>query len=434
MSPINKNTLTGSALTFVDPYFTEPKGGRSMVKKFLILITDGEAQDDVIDPAKALRDKGVVIFSVGVYGANRTQLEEISGDGSLVFQVESFDDLKSIESKLIFRVCALRDCKSIRQLDVVFVLDHSGSILPQDQESMINVIIHLVKKSDVGPDRVQFGALRYSDHPEVLFYLNTYSNRSAIIEHLRRPRGTGGNTFTARALKHANNLFMEEHGSRLKQNVKQMLIIITDGVSHDRNQLSDVASKLRAKGIIIYAVGVGKAEQEELETMAGNKNYTIHVSNFNKLKDIYLPLQDSMCTNAQEDCFLDIVVSFDISTHLLGQPLFHGHPRLESYLPGILEDITSLRGVSCGAGAEVQVSVAFKVNSDQNFPAKFQIYQETIFDSLLQVTVNGPTHLNAQFVQSMENMETMGLMDSMGKRAFMDFLGKREKRVIQDPR
>lgn len=95
------------------------------------------------------------------------------------------------------------------------------------------------------------------------------------------------------------------------------------------------------------------------------------------------------------------MVSFDISTHLMGQPLFHGHPQLESYLPGILEDITSLRGVSCGAGTEVQVSMAFKVNSDQNFPTKFQIYQETIFDSLLQVTVNGPTHLNAQFVQSM---------------------------------
>uniref|UniRef100_A0A8C9BGF7 Collagen alpha-5(VI) chain n=1 Tax=Phocoena sinus TaxID=42100 RepID=A0A8C9BGF7_PHOSS len=598
MSPINKNTLTGRALTFVDPYFTEPKGGRSMVKKFLILITDGEAQDDVIDPAKALRDKGVVIFSVGVYGANRSQLEEISGDGSLVFQVENFDDLKAIESKLIFRVCALHDCKRIRQLDIVFVLDHSGSILPQDQESMINVTLHLVKKSDVGPDRVQFGALRYSDHPEVLFYLNTYSNRSAVIEHLRRPRDTEGNTFTARALQHANNLFMEEHGSRLKQNVKQMLIIITDGVSHDRDQLSDAASKLRAKGVIIYAVGVGKADQEELETMAGNKNYTIHVSNFDKLKDIYLPLQDSMCTNAQEvcniqeadviffcdgsdmvsdsdfvtmttflsdlidnfdiqsqrmkigiaqfgsryqeiielqnsltktqwksriqtmtkssgpprmdlalkqvsvmfeqsaggrrkagvpqtlvvitsggprydvteavktlredgicilalgigkvykeellsitnvdvkkknDCFLDIVVSFDISTHLMGQPLFHGHPQLESYLPGILEDITSLRGVSCGAGTEVQVSMAFKVNSDQSFPAKFQIYQETIFDSLLQVTVNGPTHLNAQFVQSMwDTFKDTSASRGQVLLIFSDGLGGESKIMLED--
>lgn len=107
MSLIGANTLTGSALTFVDQYFTLPKGARPHVRKFLILITDGEAQDDVRGPAIALRDKGVIIFSVGVFGANRTQLEEISGDGSLVFHVENFDHLKAIESKLIFRVCAL---------------------------------------------------------------------------------------------------------------------------------------------------------------------------------------------------------------------------------------------------------------------------------------------------------------------------------------
>ncbi|XP_011383332.1 collagen alpha-5(VI) chain [Pteropus vampyrus] len=593
MSLINQNTLTGSALTFVDQYFTHPKGSRFGVKKFLILITDGEAQDSVRDPARALRDKGVIIFSVGVYGANRTQLEEISGDGSLVFQVEKFDHLKAIESKLIFRVCTLHDCKSIKLLDIVFVLDHSGSINLEQQESMINLTIHLVKKADVGRNRVQFGALRYSDQPEVLFYLNTHSSSSAVIENLRRRRDTGGSTYTAKALESTHSLFTEEHGSRIKQNVKQMLIIITDGESNDRNALNDTALKLRDKGIIIYAVGVGKANQDELEAMAGNKDNTIHVDNFDKLKDIYLPVQESMCTNAQEacniqeadviffcdgsdmvsdsefvtmttflsdlidnfdiqsqrmkigmaqfgsryqeiieldnslskiqwktriqtvakskgppridlalkqvsvmfhpsaggrrnagvpqtlvvitsggpqanvadavkilrdlgicilvlgigpvhkeqllpiagnsekiitfqdfnklknvevkkrivrdicqrcgktNCFVDIVVGFDISTHLLGQQLFHGHPRLKSYLPGIIEDITSIRGVSCAAGAQTHVSVAFKVNNDQEFPAKFQIYQETIFDSLLQVTVNGPTHLNAQFLQSL---------------------------------
>lgn len=98
---------------------------------------------------------------------------------------------------------------------------------------------------------------------------------------------------------------------------------------------------------------------------------------------------------------MDIVVGFDISTHLRGQPLFHGHPRLRSYLPGILEDISSIGRVSCGAGSDVQVNVAFKVNNDREFPAKFQIYQKAIFDSLLQVTVNGPSHLNAQFLQSL---------------------------------
>lgn len=98
---------------------------------------------------------------------------------------------------------------------------------------------------------------------------------------------------------------------------------------------------------------------------------------------------------------MDVVIGFDISTHHEGQPLFQGHPHLESYLPNILEDITSIRGVSCGAGAEAQVSLAFKVNNDQEFPAKFQIYQKAVFDNLLQATVRGPTHLNAQLLQSL---------------------------------
>ncbi|KAM6161014.1 LOW QUALITY PROTEIN: collagen alpha-5(VI) chain [Erethizon dorsatum] len=592
MSPIDSTTLTGSALTFVSQYFTHPKGARPQVRKFLILITDGEAQDDVRVPAIALRDSGVIIFSVGVFGANRTQLEEISGDGSLVFHVENFDHLKAIENKLIFRVCALHDCKRIEQLDIVFVLDHSGSINSEQQESMVNLTVHLVKKADVGRDRVQFGALKYSDNPEILFYLNTYSTGSAITENLRTRRATAGNTYTAKALKQSNILFREEHGSRIKQNVKQMLIIITDGESHDRSELSSAALQLRDKGITIFAVGVGKANQDELEMMAGHKNNTFHVNNFDKLKDIYLPLQEIMCSNAaaacdlqeadvvflcdgsdsvsdsqfvammtflsdlidnfeiqpqmqigmaqygsryqeiielknsltktqwkskiqnvaksngsqeihlglkhvlhmfdpstggrknagvpqilvviisgytahnvidavkalkdlgicilvlgigdvnkeqllpisgnsekiitlqdfnrlrnmdvkkrmvreicqscgKTSCFVDVVVGFDISTHLQGQPLFEGHPRLESHLPGILQDITSIRGVSCGAGAEAQVSLAFKVNSDGEFPAKFQIYQKAVFDSLLRVMVSGPTHLNARFLQSL---------------------------------
>lgn len=70
----------------------------------------------------ALRNKSVTIFSVGVYGANRAELEEISGDGSLVFHVENFDHLKAIESKLIFRVCALHGrCLCLLQ-------DSSGSL------------------------------------------------------------------------------------------------------------------------------------------------------------------------------------------------------------------------------------------------------------------------------------------------------------------
>lgn len=192
------------------------------------------------------------------------------------------------------------DCKRIELLDIVFVLDHSGSIGSQQQESMINLTIHLVKKADVGRDRVQFGALIYSKDPEILFFLNTYSSKADIIEHLRRPRATSGETYTAKALERSNIMFIEEHGSRLKQNVKQLMIVITDGVSHDRDKLNETAWGLRDKGITIFAVGVGAANQGELETMAGKKENTIHVDNFDKLRDTYRPLQETLCNNSQE--------------------------------------------------------------------------------------------------------------------------------------
>lgn len=202
------------------------------------------------------------------------------------------------------------DCKRIELLDIVFVLDHSGSIDSQQQEIMINLTIYLVKKADVGRDRVQFGALRYSNDPEILFYLNTYSSKSDIVEHLRRRRDTGGETYTAKALRHANILFTEEHGSRLKQNVRQLMIVITDGESHDRDKLNATAWELRDKGITIFAVGVGDANQDELETMAGKKENTIHVDNFDKLRDIYLPLQETLCNSSQESKLLSLLLIY----------------------------------------------------------------------------------------------------------------------------
>lgn len=111
MTLIGQTTLTGSALTFMSQYFSPAKGARPGVPKFLILITDGEAHDVVRDPAAALRHEGIIIYSVGVFGSNVTQLEEISGRQELVFYVENFDILQHIEDDLMFGICSPREGK-----------------------------------------------------------------------------------------------------------------------------------------------------------------------------------------------------------------------------------------------------------------------------------------------------------------------------------
>ncbi|KAF1388531.1 hypothetical protein PFLUV_G00091230 [Perca fluviatilis] len=99
MEQLDQGTLTGKALTEVSQYFDKTNGGRPDVSQRLIVITDGEAKDEVIGPAEALRKKGVLVYAIGVVDANTTQLGEISGSTERVYSEKNFDVLKDLESK-----------------------------------------------------------------------------------------------------------------------------------------------------------------------------------------------------------------------------------------------------------------------------------------------------------------------------------------------
>ncbi|CAM4593692.1 collagen alpha-6(VI) chain [Lepidochelys kempii] len=347
MSLIGENTLTGSALTFVADYFKPPKGARPTVKKILILITDGEAQDEVKSPARDLRDQGVVIYSIGVFNANKTQLEEISGKHELVFYVEKFDILKHIEDEIIFGICRPHEeCKRIERLDVVFVIDGSGSISPLQYQTMKDFMIALVKKSDVAPDRVQFGAVKYSDEPETFFYLNKYTAKSEIVEAIQNDLTKGGSTYTAKAIDYSEALFAQEHGSRKSKGVPQILIVITDGESHDKAQLGDTAKRLRDNGIIIYAVGIEGAKPDELLAMAGSEDKYYYVDTFEGLKNTSVAISEKICDDSKPECEIqaDLVFLIDGSNSI--QP--DNFTRMKNFLNDIIDQIDYEHNVEIG--------------------------------------------------------------------------------------
>lgn len=104
MKQLGHGTLTGAALTDLSQYFFSEKS-RKGVKQILIVITDGEAQDDVKVPAEALRDKGIYIYCIGVAGAHLAQLMEITGLRDRVFFEKDFDALKLLENKILVGIC-----------------------------------------------------------------------------------------------------------------------------------------------------------------------------------------------------------------------------------------------------------------------------------------------------------------------------------------
>lgn len=105
MQQLNDGTRTGKALSFTLPFFDGSRGGRESVHQYLIVITDGVAQDNVVLPAQALRDRNIIIFAIGVGEAKHSQLLEITNDEDKVYYGEKFESLQNMEKEILFKVC-----------------------------------------------------------------------------------------------------------------------------------------------------------------------------------------------------------------------------------------------------------------------------------------------------------------------------------------
>uniref|UniRef100_A0AAV2K1X8 Collagen alpha-1(XIV) chain n=1 Tax=Knipowitschia caucasica TaxID=637954 RepID=A0AAV2K1X8_KNICA len=109
------NTLTGLALTFIqENSFKAESGSRPGVPKIGILITDGKSQDDVIPPARSLKEAGIELFAIGVKNADEAELKGIASPplDTHVYNVADFSVMSDIVEGLTRTVC-----ERVEQLD-----------------------------------------------------------------------------------------------------------------------------------------------------------------------------------------------------------------------------------------------------------------------------------------------------------------------------
>ncbi|XP_073535931.1 collagen alpha-1(XIV) chain isoform X2 [Phyllobates terribilis] len=115
------NTLTGLALTYIlENSFKPEAGARTDLPKIGILITDGKSQDDVIPPAKSLKDAGIELFAIGVKNADVNELREIASepDSDHVYNVADFNIMNSIVESLTKTVC-----ERVEDIDITIKAD-----------------------------------------------------------------------------------------------------------------------------------------------------------------------------------------------------------------------------------------------------------------------------------------------------------------------
>ena len=69
-------------------------------------------------------------------------------------------------------------------MDLVFILDSSGSISSSHFNLSLQFVAQVVEAMKV-PDVVKVATVTYSDSPHVEFYLNSYSNKSGVVNAIR---------------------------------------------------------------------------------------------------------------------------------------------------------------------------------------------------------------------------------------------------------
>ncbi|XP_015259567.1 PREDICTED: collagen alpha-6(VI) chain-like [Cyprinodon variegatus] len=93
---------TGGALDSIDSRFQLITPG---VPTYLILVTAGQSEDDVREPARKLGEQGVTVFAVGLKDSTQDELQEISGDSERSFYIRDYYLLKQIKDNILRPIC-----------------------------------------------------------------------------------------------------------------------------------------------------------------------------------------------------------------------------------------------------------------------------------------------------------------------------------------
>uniref|UniRef100_A0A8C3YQQ3 VWFA domain-containing protein n=1 Tax=Catagonus wagneri TaxID=51154 RepID=A0A8C3YQQ3_9CETA len=304
---------TGLALQFLlDHHFQETAGSRASlgVPQIAMVISASQAEDQVREPAEAFRSAGIQLYAVGVGDAVPGELREIASrpEEKFVSFVPSFSGLGSVAPKLRQELCdtlakvASRftkrySCREAVLADIVFLVDSSTSIGPQNFQKVKNFLHSVVLGLDISSDQVRVGLAQYNDDIYPAFRLNQYPLKSVVLEQIRNlPYRTGG-TNTGSALEFIRTSYLTEAaGSRAKDGVPQIVILVTDGESND--EVQEAADKLKEDGAVVYVVGVNVQDVQELQTIASEplEKFLFNTENFNILQDFSGSILQTLCS------------------------------------------------------------------------------------------------------------------------------------------
>ncbi|XP_055781504.1 matrilin-2-like isoform X2 [Salvelinus fontinalis] len=209
-----------------------------------------------------------------------------------------------------------RTCKKVvcgdGVMDLVFVIDGSKSLGPANFELVKQFVNGIVDSLDVSGTGTHVGLLQYSSKVRTEFILGQYTSGRDINRAVSRMQYMGRGSMTGAALRHMFEYsFSAKEGAR--PDMPRVSIVFTDGRSQD--DVSKWATKAKDAGITIYALGVGKAIEEELREIASEPDdkHLYYAEDFSNMGEITDKLKSRICKekpSPQDMCKCENVMLF----------------------------------------------------------------------------------------------------------------------------
>uniref|UniRef100_A0A674HFI0 Collagen type VI alpha 3 chain n=1 Tax=Taeniopygia guttata TaxID=59729 RepID=A0A674HFI0_TAEGU len=298
----------GEALEFVaKTIFTRPSGSRieEGVPQFLIILSSRKSDDDFEYPSLQVKQVGVAPMMIAK-NVDTEEMIQISLSPEYIFQVSSFQELPSLEQKLLTPIETLT-VDQIRRLlgdvqppidvsgdekDIVFLIDSSDSVRADGLAHIRDFISRIVQQLEVGPNKVRIGVVQFSNGVFPEFYLKTHKSKNAVLEAIRRLRLRGGSPLNAgKALDFVvKNYFIKSAGSRIEDGVPQHLVVILGDRSQD--DVDRPARVITSTNIKPLGVGARNVDRDQLQVITNDPGRVLVVQDFTGLSTLEKRVQN----------------------------------------------------------------------------------------------------------------------------------------------
>uniref|UniRef100_A0A4W6FKS4 Collagen alpha-1(XXVIII) chain n=1 Tax=Lates calcarifer TaxID=8187 RepID=A0A4W6FKS4_LATCA len=204
--------------------------------------------------------------------------------------------------KLIKEICGCGiKCKE-RPMELVFVIDSSESVGPENFEIIKDFVTRLVDRTTVGRNATRIGLVLYSLDVHLEFNLVRYMNKQDVKQAIRKMPYMGEGTYTGTAIRKAT----QEAFFSARPGVRKVAIVITDGQTDKREPVKlDIAVReAHAANIEMYALGIVNSSDptqaeflRELNLIASDPDseHMYLIDDFNTLPALESQLVNQFC-------------------------------------------------------------------------------------------------------------------------------------------